>query len=111
MVPALRKRLGHQHTAAATCLRGVPRIDAHNRPPSPFCLDGEMRKEYAPPSIVNALCEHGTSEANHVEVFEGNQPEAIHDLPRRLVNEVPPLIANMYMRSEERRVGKECRSR
>lgn len=87
VVGPLAQCLTHRRSADAF-LRRASWIHLDELAAGAFCLACEDRGELCPPSIVHVLGQHATSQPAHVEVFDCDRVEALHETLGGLVVEV-----------------------
>lgn len=92
-VPTLAQALWYTR-AAGTFLGRAVGILADKLTTSVCSFVISKRKALRPADIVNTLRQHATGHAFNVQVFHGDQPEAVHPIAGELVVKVRSLITN-----------------
>src|SRR5206468_9380847 len=92
-------------------VRHTARNDMSERLWQTIVVEAAGRDEIVVPvqaSLQLALMRHANPMAVHAEL---RVVDGVHDLDLRAVEDVDPSVVHLAHRSEERRVGKECRAR
>src|SRR5919204_1051100 len=97
VMPALPQAFRDGRTAGAFLRRawGVD-LDSHSR--SLYRFREENDQEHPPADIMHRFGQHAAGESFDVEVFNGNQPVAIHQHASGFVMKIPALVGDMRMR-------------
>ena len=96
VMPAVSQLFRHGSPAGAF-LRRAWGVDLDAYPRSFFRFREQDAKELTPADIMHSLRQHPAGQSFDVEVFNGDQPEAIHQHASRFVMKIPALIPNMQV--------------
>lgn len=91
--------------AANACLARAAWVYLYQLTTGAFCLVRHLVEERAPSGIVDGLCQHSAGQSFDIQIFDGNQAVAIHELPRQLVVEVGSGVEQPPMSSRKQRAS------
>lgn len=89
--------------AADACLTRAARVNLHQLTTSVLSFVRQFIGERGPSGIVDGLRQHSAGQSLDVQVFDGDQPIAIHELPREFVVKVGADVEQAAMPSRQQR--------
>ena len=89
------ERLALDRAALRACLRSPARINQHHDATGAFCLVANMLDDLVPRGVMHGFGEHPCRQSLDVQVLKGDVRMLVHESPRELVREVPPLVSDV----------------